>query len=139
MSLMDVPKLLAGSAAESAGVADEVLIRRLRDGDSKAGELLVRRYHQPLIRYLQRLCGNDQLAEELHQQAWLSVLEHASRFDVSSGSGGFKAWLFRIATNKANDHWRSHGREKAAKEGMKLVVEQEVPAAGHRMEGTEQE
>ena len=140
MSLMDLSKsALAGSAVEAASIADEVLIRRLRDGDSKAGEQLIRRYHQPLIRYLQRLCGNDQLAEELHQQTWLSVLEHASRFDASSGNGGFKAWVFRIATNKANDHWRSHGREKTAKEGLKLVVDQEAPAAGHRLEGTEQE
>lgn len=140
MSLTDLSKSAQSpSAAEAAGAADELLIRRLRDGDSKAGEQLVRRYHQPLIRYLQRLCGNDQLAEELHQQTWLSVLEHSSRFDASSGGGGFKAWLFRIATNKANDHWRSHGRERAAKEGLKLVVEQVAPHAGHRLEGTEQE
>jgi RNA polymerase sigma-70 factor (ECF subfamily) len=99
----------------------------------------VRRYHQPLLRYLQRLCGNDQLAEELHQQAWLSVLEHLEKFDASSGSGGFKAWLFRIATNKANDHWRSHGRERAAKEGLKLVTDDQAPQAGHRLEGSEQE
>jgi RNA polymerase sigma factor (sigma-70 family) len=123
----------------AASVADDVLIRRLRDGDSPAGEELVRRYHQPLLRYLQRRCGNDQLAEELHQQAWLSVLEHLGKFDASSGSGGFKAWLFRIATNKANDHWRSHGRERAAKEGLKLVTDDQAPQAGHRLEGSEQE
>src|SRR5688572_26283351 len=120
-------------------VSDEKLVERMRAGSGPAGEELVRRYHQPLIRYLQRLCGNDQLAEELHQQAWLSVLEHASRFDASSGGGGFKAWLFRIATNKANDHWRSQGREKTAKEGLKLVTESEAPPAGFRLEGTEQE
>ena len=129
----------AGGVIPPASVADDVLIRRLRDGDGPAGEELVRRYHQPLQRYLQRLCGNDQLAEELHQQAWLSVLEHLGKFDASSGSGGFKAWLFRIATNKANDHWRSHGRERAAKEGLKLVTEGEAPEAGRRLEGSEQE
>ncbi len=120
-------------------VSDETLIRRLREGSPSAGEELVRRYHQPLVRYLQRLCGSDQLAEELHQQTWLSVLEHVAKFDASSGTGGFKAWLFRIATNKANDHWRSHGRERAAKEGLRLVTDQEAPEAGHRLEGSEQE
>ena len=54
-------------------------------------------------------------------------------------AGGFKAWLFRIATNKANDHWRSRGREKAAKEGLRLVTDESLPDAGHRLEGTEQE
>jgi RNA polymerase sigma-70 factor (ECF subfamily) len=120
-------------------VSDEKLVERMRAGSGPAGEELVRRYYQPLVRYLQRLCGNDQLAEELHQQTWLSVLEHLPRFDPTSGSGGFKAWLFRIATNKANDHWRSHGREKAAKEGLKLVTEEEAPEAGLRLNNSEQE
>ena len=127
-------------AAEETPVeqGDESLVRAMRKGDMDAGEALVRRYRQPLLRYLQRVCGNEQLAEELHQQSWLSVLEHLPKFDPSGG-GGFKSWLFRIATNKANDHWRSHGREKNAKEGLRLITEEEAPQAGFRMEGTEQE
>ena len=130
-----------------AEVPDEVLVQRLRDGDMPAGEALVARYHAPLMRYLQRLVGIE-AAEELHQQAWLSVLDHVDRFDPAavgaSGSaagagGGFKAWLFRIATNKANDLWRARGREKVVKEGLKLVTDETLPDAGHRLEGTEQD
>ncbi len=126
-------------------ISDEELVRRLRDGETAAGETLVRRYHVSLMRYLRRLAGSDHSAEELHQQTWLSVLEHIEKFDadVKSGGtgagGGFKAWLFRIATNKANDTWRSRGREKVAKEGLKLVTDEEGPDAGHRLEGSEQE
>jgi RNA polymerase sigma-70 factor, ECF subfamily len=119
--------------------SDETLVQRLRDGETHAGEELVTRYCQPLMRYLQRLSGGEHLAEELHQQTWTSVLEHIDKFDAKSSGGGFKAWLFRIATNKANDHWRSAGREKAAKQGLKLVTDEDVPEAGHRMEGTEEE
>src|SRR3954471_20376201 len=92
-------------------VSDEALVERLRGGDSAAGETLCRRHHEPLMRYLQRLVG-PQAAEELFQQTWLSVLDHIDRFDAASNPGAFKAWLFRIATNKANDHWRSGGRER---------------------------
>jgi len=134
---------LAGSGASAAAASepsDEMLIARVRKGESAAGEVLVRRYYTPLMRYLQRLAGNDHVAEELHQQTWLSVLDHVDKFDASSsGSGGFKAWLFRIATNKANDLWRSRGREKAATEGLRLVTETEAPSAEVRMEGSEQE
>jgi RNA polymerase sigma factor (sigma-70 family) len=129
----------ADPVAEGSAPSDALLVERLRKGESAAGELLVRKYYQPLVRYLQRLVGSEQLAEEMHQQTWLSVLEHLGRFDARSISGGFKAWLFRIATNKANDHWRSSGREKAAKQGLKLVTEEELPAADYRMEGSEQE
>src|ERR1044072_9994450 len=116
---------------------DESLVDGLRGGDMNAAEQVVRRYREPLVRYLHRLCRSEQLAEELHQQTWLSVLEHIGKFDATAG-GGFKAWLFRIATNKANDYWRSSGREKAAKEGLKLVTDDEGPDASFRLDGQEQ-
>jgi RNA polymerase sigma-70 factor (ECF subfamily) len=125
--------------AAVASPSDEALVQRVRDGDSAAGEALVKRYYQPLMRYLQRLSGSDHLSEELHQQTWLSVLDHIDKFDAASTAGGFKAWLFRIATNKANDLWRSRGREKIAKDGLKQVMEDSAPHAGSRLEGTEQE
>jgi RNA polymerase sigma-70 factor (ECF subfamily) len=118
-------------------VSDEALLQRLRGGDASAGEALVKRYCQPLMRYLQRVAG-EQMAEELHQQTWLSVLDHVEKFDPASSGGGFKSWLFRIATNKANDFWRSRGREKVAKEGLRLVIDEEGPAAGAQLEGSEQ-
>jgi RNA polymerase sigma-70 factor (ECF subfamily) len=124
--------------AVSEGPADDALLTRLRAGDASAGETLVRRYHAPLLRYLQRLVNSDHVAEELLQQTWLSVLDHVDRFDAAPTRGGFKAWLFRIATNKVNDVWRSRGRERTAKEGLRLVADVEAPHAGTRIEGSEQ-
>ena len=118
-------------------VSDEALVERLRLGDATAGEVLVKRYALPLMRYLQRVAG-EHAAEELHQQTWLSVLDHVQNFDAGSSGGGFKAWLFRIATNKANDFWRSKGREKVAKEGLRLVTDEVGPGAGESLEGSEQ-
>ena len=106
----------------SAEPTDEVLLRRLRDGDAEAGEELVRRHSEPLLGYLRRMSGSDHMAEELHQAAWVSVLEHLDRFDGRSQAGGFKAWLYRIATNKANDFFRRSGRESNAKAGLRLVT-----------------
>lgn len=120
-------------------VTDEELVRRLRDGNDFAGEDLAKRHCLSLLRFLQRLVHNDQLAEELHQQTWISALENLDKFEVTSGSGGFKAWLYRIATNKAHDHWRSRGREKKAREGLRLVTEETAPHAGRRMEVAEAE
>ena len=102
--------------------------------------MLAQRFYTPLIRYLHRLTGSDHLAEEMHQQTWLSVLEHIGRFDpAAAAGGGFKAWLFRIATNKAHDHWRSRGRERAAVEGLTLVTDDVSPPPDDRLSGTEQQ
>jgi len=125
--------------ARPGPLSDEALVDRLRGGESEAGEELVRRYCQPLMRYLQRLSGSEHLAEELHQQTWMSVLDHIDKFDPRSSGGGFKAWIFRIATNKANDHWRSAGRQKSAVRGMRPMTENEVPEASRRLEEREQE
>jgi len=127
----------ASAAGAEVVASDEALVKRLRGGDVAAGEVLARRYYEPLMRYLQRLAGS-QAAEELHQQTWLSVLDHIDRFNPATAGGGFKAWLFRIATNKATDYWRSHGRERAAKRGLRLITDAAGPAAGGRLERTEQ-
>ncbi|MBV8781856.1 MAG: sigma-70 family RNA polymerase sigma factor [Phycisphaerae bacterium] len=118
--------------------SDAALLERVREGDNAAGDVLVRRYHEPLLRYLTRLTGNGHVAEELHQQTWLSVLEHAEKFDASNTSGGFKAWLFRIATNKANDVWRSQARDRSAKSALQLAGGNESPDAGANMEQSDE-
>jgi len=136
---MSATVLPGNPPAEAVAPSDEELLEELRGGKTSAGEVLVQRYYRPLMRYLLRIAGSDHLAEELHQQTWLSVLDHLDKFDRQSSTGGFKAWLFRIATNKANDHWRSAGRERNAKDGLRLVTDEEAPHAGHRIESTEQE
>jgi len=121
-------------------VSDETLAARMRAGQVAAGEELVRRYYSPLIGYLRRMTDSVGMAEEVHQQTWLSVLEHVDKFDArGSSSGSFKAWLFRIATNKTADYWRGVGREKTAKAGLKLVSDEAMPAADHRLEETDEE
>jgi RNA polymerase sigma factor (sigma-70 family) len=127
------------SPEDTTPVSDESLVRRLLAGDEWAGEDLARRHCASLMRYLQRLVRNEQIAEELHQQTWTSVLESLDKFDLTSSSGGFKAWLYRIATNKAHDHWRSRGREKKVKEGLRLITDELAPDAAHRIEGAEAE
>ena len=123
----------------TAEVGDEVLVEQVRRGDAAAGETLCRRHHEALMRYLQRLVGPE-VAEELFQQTWLSVLDHIDRFNpAAANAGAFKAWLFRIATNKANDHWRSAGRERAGRQGLRLVTETIAPDASHRMQASELE
>lgn len=132
-----MPAPLITEPATPALLSDEMLMQRLRGGEAEAGDTLVSRYYLPLMRYLRRLAG-EEMAEELVQQTWLSVLDHAEKFDALPG-GGFKAWLFRIATNKANDHWRSRGREKSAKDGLKLVTEESAPSAEVSLEAGERD
>lgn len=70
--------------------------------DSLIFEDLIRRYHAPLFNYLNKLAGDS--AEDLLQETLLRVSQsYSSLKDAASA----KAWMFRIATNVAMDHFRS--------------------------------
>lgn len=133
---------LATMQAQSSAVqslTDEQLVQRLCAGEAAAGQALVQRHHLHLLRYLQRLTGDDQLAEELLQATWLSALENLQRFQSWPVGGGFKAWLFRIATNKANDLWRRRWRESVADQDLELVTDEQGQDASRRLESAEQQ
>jgi RNA polymerase sigma-70 factor, ECF subfamily len=118
-------------------LSDESLVHHIRKGNARAGEVLLERYGEPVMRYLRRI-ASPALAEDLYQQTWLGVIEHLNTFKTATSPGGFKSWLFRIATNKVNDLWRSRGREKAAKEGFARNIDQEVEEAGVPVDVSEQ-
>ncbi|MCC6240820.1 MAG: sigma-70 family RNA polymerase sigma factor [Phycisphaerales bacterium] len=90
---------------------DQALLARLRRGELEAGQELMERYHQPLMRYLQRLIGNESIAADLLQRTWADILDNLTRFDARL-IGAFKVWIFRIATNKASDYLHGASRDQ---------------------------
>lgn len=86
--------------------SDESLLARYREGDGKAFEILYARHRQSLYRFLLGLSGEPELAEEVYQETWLSLIRSASQ---PQGRATFRTWLFQIARNRLIDHWRKHG------------------------------
>lgn len=81
---------------------DEALAARLADGDELALRELLRRYQQPLARFLHRqTAGRD--VEDLYQETWLRIVRHADRFDPARR---FSTWIFQIAVNLCRDWQR---------------------------------
>ncbi|MBK7404771.1 MAG: sigma-70 family RNA polymerase sigma factor [Phycisphaerales bacterium] len=88
---------------------DEKLVEACRRGDSDAFAALVERYHDDLLRFLIRLGGDRQIAEDAFQEAFLQVHLSLGSFDTSRR---FRPWLFTIAANKARDLLRRKGRRQ---------------------------
>jgi RNA polymerase sigma-70 factor (ECF subfamily) len=133
---MDVGSISSQQAAAAlveapAAVAvtdDTTLMLRYRDGDARAFELLYERHKGPLYRYLQRMCGRREVADDLFQEVWSKVIASRSRYEVRAQ---FNTFLFRIAHNCAIDYFRRSGRphENAAQD-IDDVAEQ-IGAAEH--------
>ena len=74
------------------------IIARVRTGAAEAFAEIVEHYQVPIVRYLSRLAGDRDVAEDLAQdtfvQAYQGILKTKSDLH-------FKAWLYRIATNNA--------------------------------------
>ncbi len=90
---------------------EEKLIRQIvRRGDRRAADTLVSAYYREIYAFLYRQCGETERAMDLTQEVFLSVLRALPGFDVKKAS--FRTWLYRIATNKLIDCYRSRGREQ---------------------------
>jgi RNA polymerase sigma-70 factor (ECF subfamily) len=76
---------------------------RLRRGDTDGLTGLMLRHQDGLFRYLLRLTGDEAMAEDVFQQAWLQVTERIARYDAARP---FAPWLFTVARNLALDQLR---------------------------------
>lgn len=88
--------------------ADAELMRRWQAGDLAAFEALVRRWQQPLGRFLSRLIDPPELAHDLCQEVFLRVYQAGPSYRES---GAFATWLYRIALNVARDARRRRRHE----------------------------
>jgi RNA polymerase sigma-70 factor (ECF subfamily) len=78
--------------------ADQILLRRLRDGEEQAFTLLVERYNPALLRLALSFVASRAVAEEVVQDTWLAVLRGLGRFEERSS---LRTWMFTILVNRA--------------------------------------
>jgi RNA polymerase sigma-70 factor, ECF subfamily len=84
--------------ADQSGAApqpdDAVLTARVARGDREAAAMLVDRHQAAVRRFLRRLTGREDLADDLAQETFLRVLRCAGQYDPSYP---MRTWLFTIA------------------------------------------
>jgi RNA polymerase sigma-70 factor (ECF subfamily) len=86
---------------------DEGVIRAAMSGDSAAFEVLVRHYEAPVRRFLRHLLGDEALAEDVAQEAFVRAYRGLPTYAHRSS---FSSWLFQVARNAAIDEQRSRAR-----------------------------
>ena len=90
---------------QTSEATDGELVKRAQVGELDAFETLTTRYEQRVFSLAMRMLRQEQDAEDVTQQTFLSALENLNGF---RGEASFATWLFRIATHAALKIIRKH-------------------------------
>jgi RNA polymerase sigma-70 factor (ECF subfamily) len=85
-------------------LADEDLMARVCEGDARAFEVIFDRHVDAAFSLAYRMCGRRSMAEDVVQDAFLSLWRSGVRYDRARGS--VRSWVLRVVHNRAIDAFR---------------------------------
>lgn len=100
------------------------LIIRSQNGDVDAFNELVLHYQQTIYNVILRMLGDRDVAADVTQDTFIAAFRGVQTF---RGGTSFRAWLLRIASNQACDHWRRTHRHPA--ESLEILIDEDEPHA----------
>jgi RNA polymerase sigma-70 factor, ECF subfamily len=77
---------------------DGALVDRILAGDAAALRLLIEREHATLLRFARAITRDDDLAQEVVQDAWVRIHRGLATFERRSS---LRTWMARIVINRA--------------------------------------
>jgi RNA polymerase sigma factor (sigma-70 family) len=83
--------------ADKSQLSDEEVVGRIRAGEQRLYEVIMRRYNARLYRIGMSIVNNDTEVEDLMQIAYIKAYENLHKFE---GRSGFGTWLTRILINE---------------------------------------
>ena len=86
---------------------DQQLVERVQRGDSRAFDLLVRKYQHKIVSVIGRDVSDWSEAQDVSQEAFLRAYRAIQAF---RGDSAFYTWMYRIAINTAKNYLVSQGR-----------------------------
>ena len=100
-------------------LADEDVMQLVRRGDARAFEVIYERHSAAAFSLAYRMMGTRAGAEDVTQDAFLSLWRSGARYDRARGS--VRTWVLGIVHNRAIDALRRatvHDRRRASDEGI---------------------
>jgi RNA polymerase sigma-70 factor, ECF subfamily len=85
-------------------LGDEDLMALVRENEARAFEVVFDRHAGPAFSLAYRMCGRRPLAEEVVQEAFISLWRSGARYDRTRGS--VRSWILSMVHNRAIDQLR---------------------------------
>ncbi|WHY58552.1 RNA polymerase sigma factor [Peribacillus simplex] len=76
-----------------------------RNANNEAANKLISKYYKEMYTFVYKQTLDAELSLDLTQEIFISVLKSINRFDDYKAS--FRTWLYRIASNRLVDYFRS--------------------------------
>ena len=108
-------------AADIRNLADEEVMQLVGEGSPRAFELLYDRHGGAAFSLAYRMVGDRVAAEDISQEAFLSIWRSRMRYDSSRGS--VRTWVLGIVHNRAIDALRRGASYERRKEQLDVVEE----------------
>lgn len=86
---------------------DQQLVERARNGDTRAFDLLVKKYQHKIIGLIGRYVHDHSEVQDVAQEAFIKAYRALGKFRSESA---FYTWMYRIAINTAKNHLVSRSR-----------------------------
>jgi RNA polymerase sigma-70 factor (ECF subfamily) len=106
-------------AQDLRALADEELMQLVRRGKAAAFEVVYERHASAAFSLAYRIVGTRNGAEDVSQEAFLSIWRSGARYD--RGRGSVRTWVLGIVHHRAIDHLRRatvHDKRRAGDEGL---------------------
>ena len=112
--------------------SDEVLVQRFKNGDRRAFSELIDRHQNRVYSLCYRWMGNQQAAEEVTQEVFVSLFRSLERF---RGDSKFSTWLHRVTVNHCKNQnlyrqRRAHGRHESLDSAPEDGAVRQIPSTG---------
>jgi RNA polymerase sigma-70 factor (ECF subfamily) len=107
--------------ADIRNLADEEAMQLVQEGNPRAFELIYDRHGGPAFSLAYRMVGNRVTAEDITQEAFLSIWRSRLRYDQSRGS--VRTWVLGIVHNRAIDALRRSMVHDRRREAIETVEE----------------
>src|SRR5579884_1045641 len=101
--------------------SDEALLNAIAGGAAWAMELLYQRYSRVLYSLAYRMVADHQVAEDLLQDAFLSIWRRAASYSQQAGAA--HSWLMSIVHHRAIDYLRGVRRRSSVQEAPLEEIE----------------
>lgn len=90
-------------------ISDDDLMKRCREGDMGAFELIVLRYKDAIFNFVYHLLTDYHRTQDISQETFLRVLKNVDKY---KSKNYFKTWLYKIAVNLCKNELRDRGRRR---------------------------